>query len=138
MSVFVRVRHGQASFLESDYHKLSPLGKRQSRMIGSFWAEHQVGFDQVLTGPRTRQIKTAELAADAYATSGQELPTARVVDELDEYDSRGIVGALMPRLIEADPRVALLAEQYEQSRRTPEEYRAFQQMFEVVMRAWVR
>src|SRR5262249_15663930 len=138
MSVLVLVRHGQASFLESDYDKLSPLGEQQSRILGSFWAEHHIGFDEVLTGPRIRQIRTAEMAAEAYASSGQELPPPRIIDELDEYDSRGVVAVLMPRLIEADRRVAVLAERYEQSKRTPEEYRAFQQMFELVMTAWVR
>src|SRR5262249_24569621 len=107
------------------------------RMLGSFWAEHSIRFDDVLTGPRVRQIRTAELTAEAYASNGPELPAARVVDEFDEYDSGGVVGVLLPRPIDADRRVAVLAEQYERSKGTAEEYRAFQRMFEVVMKAWV-
>src|SRR5262249_60411710 len=89
MSVLVLVRHGQASFLESDYDKLSPLGEQQSRILGSFWAEHHIGFDEVLTGPRIRQIRTAEMAAEAYASSGRELPPPRIIDELAWCESRG-------------------------------------------------
>jgi len=91
-----------------------------------------------LTGHRNRQIRTAELAVEAYASGGEELPAARVVEELDEYDSRGVVEVLMPLLSGADRRVAVLAERYEQSKGTSEEYRAFQRMFEVVMISWVR
>jgi broad specificity phosphatase PhoE len=138
MSVLVIVRHGQASFLQSDYDKLSSLGERQSRMLGSFWAAQSARFDEVVTGPRIRQIRTAELAAESYASCGFDLPPARVVNELDEYDSGGVVGVLLPRLIQADQRVAVLADQYNQSKGSAEEYRAFQRMFEVVMKAWVR
>jgi broad specificity phosphatase PhoE len=137
MSVLVLARHGQASFLQSDYDKLSALGEVQSRMVGSFWAEHGTRFDEVLTGPRIRQIRTAELAAESYAATGRSLPEVRVVPEFDEYDSGGVVATLLPRIIAADKQVAALAEQYERSKGTPEEYRGFQRMFEVIMKAWV-
>ena len=110
MSVLVLVRHGQASFLQSDYDKLSPLGEQQSRMLGSFWAGQGVKFDELLTGPRIRQIRTAELVSAAYAANGLTLPEPQIVPELDEYDSGGVVSSLLPRLIQADPRVAALAE----------------------------
>ena len=138
MSVLVLVRHGQASFLQSDYDRLSALGERQSRMLGSYWAAQSARFDDVVTGPRVRQIGSAQLAAEAYAPCGMDLPAARVVDELDEYDSGGVVGVLVPRLIQADQHVAVLADQYNQSKGSAEEYRAFQRMFEAVMKAWVR
>src|SRR5262249_18077966 len=116
MSVLVLVRHGQASFLQSDYDRLSGLGEQQSRMLGSFWAEHSIRCNNDLPGPRVGQLRTAELTAEAYASNGPELPAGRVVDELDEYDSGGVVGVLLPRLIEADRRVAVLAQQYERSK----------------------
>src|SRR5260370_25945531 len=95
-------------------------------------------FDEVLTGPRVRQIRPAELVSEAYAANGLRVPEAQVVPEFDEYDSGGVVGNLLPRLIQADAGVGELAEEYEKSRGTREEYRAFQRMFEVVMKAWVR
>src|SRR5262245_33465157 len=109
MSVLVLARHGQASFLQSDYDKLSPLGEQQSRMLGSFWAAHGIRFDEVLSGPRVRQIRTAELALESYAAVGQSHPPARVVSDLDEYDSGAVVGILLPHLIRADERLAVLA-----------------------------
>src|SRR5258708_3741757 len=121
MSVLVLVRHGQASFLQSDYDKLSELGEQQSRMLGSFWARQGAVFDDVLSGPRIRQIGTAELVLESYAASGLSLPGLRVVQELDEYDSGAVVGILLPRLMAADSRVAVLAEKYERSKGTPEE-----------------
>jgi broad specificity phosphatase PhoE len=138
MSVLVLVRHGQASFLQSDYDKLSPLGEQQSRMLGSFWATQGVRFDEVLSGPRTRQIKTAELALESCATTSPNLPSIRVVPEFDEYDSGGVVAILLPRLVERDASVGALAQEYEKSKGSPNERRAFQRMFEVVMKAWIR
>lgn len=138
MSVLVLVRHGQASFLQSDYDKLSPLGEQQSRMLGSFWATQGTRFDEILSGPRTRQIRTAELALESYATASPIAPPIRIVPEFDEYDSGGVISVLLPRLLERDTRVVALAEAYEQSRGTPNERRAFQRMFEAVMKAWIR
>jgi len=138
MSVLVLVRHGQASFLQSDYDKLSTLGERQSRMLGSFWAAQSTRFDVVVTGPRTRQIRTAELTLESYAGSSPALPSIRVVPEFDEYDSGGVVGILLPQLVERDPKVAALAEEYQESKGSPNERRAFQRIFEVVMKAWIR
>jgi broad specificity phosphatase PhoE len=138
MSVLVLVRHGQASFLQNDYDKLSVMGEQQSRMLGSFWAEQGMWFDEVLTGPRTRQIRTAELALESYAGASKSLPAIRIVPEFDEYDSGAVVALLLPRLVERDARAAALAEEYEGSRGTPNERRAFQRMFEVVMKAWIR
>jgi broad specificity phosphatase PhoE len=138
MSVLVLVRHGQASFLQSDYDKLSPLGEQQSRMLGSFWAAQGTTFDEVLTGPRNRQIRTAELTLETYAGRGPNLPAIRVVPEFDEYDSGGVVGLLLPRLVQQHQEVGMLAEEYEQSKGSAGERRAFQRMFEVVMKAWIR
>jgi broad specificity phosphatase PhoE len=138
MSLLVLVRHGQASFLQNDYDKLSALGEQQSRMLGSFWAEQGIRFDEIFTGPRIRQIRTAELALESYAGSSPSAPAFHLVQEFDEYDSGSLVAGLLPRLVKRDAAAAALAEEYEESRGTPNERRAFQRMFEIVMKAWIR
>ncbi|MGH9676067.1 MAG: phosphoglycerate mutase family protein, partial [Candidatus Acidiferrum sp.] len=47
MGRLVLVRHGQASFLQQDYDKLSELGEKQSRLLGEYWVRHKTRFDRV-------------------------------------------------------------------------------------------
>src|ERR1700756_1497898 len=59
MSTLFLVRHGQASFLERNYDKLSTKGETQARMLGEYWAGLNLQFDCVYSGPRVRQRETA-------------------------------------------------------------------------------
>lgn len=137
MGVLTLARHGQAAFLTDDYDKLTALGEKQSRLLGAYWAEQKTPFDAVYSGPRLRQIRTAELAAEEYRRSGLDLPDPRVIPELDEYDSTAVMRMLLPELVEQDESVRKLAETYERSRGTQDERKRFQLLFDVVMRGWI-
>jgi hypothetical protein len=52
MSHLLLVRHGQASFLEENYDKLSAKGEAQSRLLGKYWACLKLPIDRVFAGPR--------------------------------------------------------------------------------------
>ncbi len=103
MSVLTLVRHGQASYLEADYDKLSPLGEEQSRRLGDYWRRHGATFDAVFCGPRKRHLRTAEIAA------GDGWPAPVVLDELDEYPAMEVMSAFLPALGERHARVRELA-----------------------------
>ena len=62
MSVLTLIRHGQASFFDANYDQLSPVGERQMRALGEYWARRNLRFDEVCTGPRVRQERSAQLA----------------------------------------------------------------------------
>ena len=51
------VRHGQASFLQQNYDKLSPLGEAQSRLLGEYWAPRGV-ISIAFASVRARARKT--------------------------------------------------------------------------------
>ncbi|MFA6245264.1 MAG: phosphoglycerate mutase family protein, partial [Candidatus Hydrogenedentales bacterium] len=70
MGFLTVVRHGQASFHEDDYDKLSPLGEEQARSLGTYWARHGIRFDHVVSGPLVRQRRSAAIAGEAYAATG--------------------------------------------------------------------
>lgn len=63
MSRVLLLRHAQASYLEPDYDKLSPIGEKQARALGEYWARQKINFDRVFSGPRVRQMDTARIAA---------------------------------------------------------------------------
>ncbi len=137
MSRIFLVRHAQASFLEPDYDKLSPVGETQARLLGDYWASRNVAFDRVCSGPRVRQIDTAKLVADAYRRLRVSFPELVVMQEFDEYQGEDVLRNSIPGLLQKDAGIRDLHATF-QNADTPEEKRkSFQRMFEVVVGRWV-
>lgn len=144
MGVLTLVRHGQATFFEDEYDKLSPLGETQARLLGEFWTDECVQFSEVFSGPRVRQLRTAEIVGDVYRHAGLEWGHTQVLAELDEYDSQAIMNGFLPILRESDPLIRELADRYNKSRAGPagraanaDEAKSFQRVFEAVIRCWI-
>jgi broad specificity phosphatase PhoE len=137
MSSLTLVRHGQASFFAEDYDKLSPLGEKQAALLGAHWAVLRgLVFDEVYTGPRSRQARTAEIVGESYRQAGLPWPEPVTLPELDEYDLNGIVGKLIPELVGRDPAFADLVRSYQASEGESGKTQSFQRMFETVLRHW--
>jgi broad specificity phosphatase PhoE len=75
MAKLLLVRHGQASYGQLDYDKLSPRGEQQARELGPY------------------------LAAQEPIT----------LDGLAEYPGFDLVKAFLPKLVEEDPELAMMA-----------------------------
>ena len=60
MSTFYFIRHGQAGAREA-YDQLSALGQQQAVLLGAYFAQQALRFDQVVTGALQRQQHTAQL-----------------------------------------------------------------------------
>lgn len=138
MSTLLLVRHAQASYLEADYDKLSPLGEQQARRMGEHWGERGPTPDAVYTGPRRRQIHTAEIVAETLRARGKPWPELVVLDELDEYRNDELLAVLLPRLIASDAEVSQLVRDLEHATERRERGRALDRVLQAVMRAWVR
>src|ERR1051325_12220972 len=106
MSVLTLIRHGQASFFEANYDQLSALGERQSRALGEYWSRRGIVFDEVYTGPRVRQQKSAQLAVAACRQAGHPCPEPVLLEALDEYDLNGLTSLLAPELCRQNPEFA--------------------------------
>jgi broad specificity phosphatase PhoE len=137
MSSLTLVRHGQASFFADDYDQLSPVGQTQAQLLGEFWARRGVSFDEVYSGPRTRQRRTADLAGACCSAAGLPWPEPVMLPELDEFDLDGMRYQLVPNLARADAAFAALAERYLRSVGGPEQARSFQRLFEVLTVHWL-
>src|SRR5213593_5091946 len=112
MSVLTLIRHGQASFFDANYDQLSEVGERQAQLLGEYWARRGLGFAQVYTGPRVRQQRSAELAVTACRKAGQMCPEPVLLEELDEYDLKGLLRVLMPQLCRQNPEFAQVLERH--------------------------
>src|SRR5436309_15821989 len=102
MSSLFLVRHGQASFLERNYDKLSAKGEQQSRMLGEYWAGLKLGFDRVYSGPKVRQRETARIVGEAYRRAGLPWPEPIVLREVEEFQAEAVMERSLPEVIEND------------------------------------
>lgn len=91
MAELVLVRHAQASFHAADYDCLSPLGERQSRWLGEWFAMRGLGFDVLVTGTLKRHRQTLE-GVRAGMGLGAAMP-ALEIPGLDEYHFRALLSA---------------------------------------------
>jgi broad specificity phosphatase PhoE len=138
LSSLYLVRHGQASFLADDYDVLSPLGEEQARQLGRYWARIGLRVDEVIAGPRVRQVRTAELAAEAYAAAGGVgWPVHAAHAALDEYHAEHVMKHAAAELALRDEAVRELALAFAAASERRERARSFEKLFQAVTRRWV-
>jgi broad specificity phosphatase PhoE len=131
------VRHAQASFLTENYDKLSAIGELQARRLGEFWAQHEIIFARVCSGPAARHLNTVAIAADAFARAGQAFPQPVVIDEFDEFQGDAVLERSLPQLLENDPRIRELHAAFQDSSSETDRHANFQRLFEAVITMWV-
>jgi broad specificity phosphatase PhoE len=127
VSTLLVIRHGQASYGQVDYDRLTPTGVEQAARLGTYFARAGRGLDQVVVGPRRRQRDTARHMVDALRAEGGRAAEPTEHEGLDEYPAEAILRRALPSLPE-EARALLDA---------PTDARAFQHVFERVMRRWV-
>jgi broad specificity phosphatase PhoE len=102
MSTLLLIRHGQASYGQADYDRLSAVGEQQARTVGRLLAG-EPALDALYTGPLRRQVQTGAFAVEEAAGA---LPAPTVLPELAEYPAFEMLRELMPRLVAHDPKFA--------------------------------
>jgi broad specificity phosphatase PhoE len=136
MSRLFLIRHGQASFLERNYDKLSPKGEQQSRILGEYWAGLKLTFDRVYCGPRVRQRETARIVGEAYKAAGLRWAEPVVLKAFDEFQAETVMERCLPELIETDAGIRQMHQVFKQAQTRPEQFKTFQRMFEIVIGRW--
>jgi len=136
MSRLILVRHSQASFFADYYDRLSPLGERQARALGEHWVRLGVGFDEVIVGPRDRQIKTEQIVRSVYHANGTSWPQAEIRPEFDEHRVDQLFGKPLEELLRQHPHLQPLAAEYRNAVVPDQVQRSFQRLFEAVCHLW--
>ena len=137
MALLTLVRHGQASFLESNYDKLSERGERQSRILGEYWLQTGVTFDQVYYGPACRHLRTGEIVADVYRRAGVPWPEPGTLAELDEYPGIEVMRTFLPGLMEKHEDIRALEAEFRQTGDRSSAFRIYDKLFQRITRMWV-
>lgn len=127
MGRIIVVRHGQASYGQADYDKLSPRGVRQCELLGAHWASRGVRIDEVYVGPRRRHWQSHDAAAGHFRAGGGTWPDAVEDCGLDEFSAFEVMDAAVP----AAKLQALLVD-------TDASRREYFLLFRQTMRRWVR
>jgi broad specificity phosphatase PhoE len=132
MSTLYLVRHGQASFGQADYDKLSPLGVRQSQILAESLAIKRLAPDAVYTGAMTRHKQTGEPLNPALVRAG--LPGCELVQSnaFDEFDAATVWQHQINRMVKEDPQVRLDLDNL------ASDPGAFNRLFAKAMKRWVR
>lgn len=133
MGTLYLVRHGQASAFEENYDRLSPLGERQARLLGEWWARRGPKLDRVFAGPRERQRRTAELAAEAGG-----LPRPVLLPELDEMGIEPLFKEHLPDLFTRHAHLQALGDAMLLADGDAGRAQSLARLFEAVLLLWAR
>jgi broad specificity phosphatase PhoE len=100
MSILYLIRHGQASFGDAEYDRLSRIGERQARILGHHLQRGVHPIDAFCTGGMERQDRTAEIAREAM---GDSPPPQGTEQAFAEYDHVALFEAYLPAFFETQP-----------------------------------
>jgi broad specificity phosphatase PhoE len=131
MSAIYLIRHGQASFGTGNYDRLSAMGFKQSELLAGYLLKIGLHFDTVYAGEMKRQIDTAEKVLSCYAEAGRDVPALQIMPELNEYDSKGILKALIRDIGKDDPDSEVDMARFYTDKKS------FQRIFEKVVLRWI-
>jgi len=133
MGQLLLVRHGQASAFEDNYDRLSTLGEKQARLLGESWGRRGQRVDRVFSGPRVRQERTAEIAAEAGG-----LPAPVVLAELDEMGVEPLFREALPELFARHAHLQALGDAMLAAEGNEARGAAIARLFEAALMLWVR
>lgn len=93
MTTLLFARHGQASFGQSNYDKLSSLGIKQASLLGAHYAASTRKIDAVLSGTLARQRDSAVHFLEAYNNGlnlEHPLTQSTPIEHLNEFNHKDV------------------------------------------------
>lgn len=127
MGRILLVRHGQATTQGDDYDLLTPLGERQSRLLGAWFARVGRGAGRSVTGSLLRHRQTHLGFLDGLDAAA----AAPIVDAgFDEFDFVDVLSRFDGRLTDFSTIVAFMTAAEDPAR-------TFREVFGAAVGAWV-
>ena len=122
------VRHGQASLLEDDYDRLSPLGETQARHVGAWLGARIAPPEPFISGSLKRQRQTAAACIEG---AGWNSVVVSVDQGFDEHDQDDLIAHAFPQFADRPTLAKFL-------RASDHPRRAFHSLFERALARWLR
>jgi broad specificity phosphatase PhoE len=101
LSIIYLIRHGQAGARHA-YDQLSPLGQQQAILLGQYFAQQDLRFDQVITGALQRQQHTAQLALGQTTQQMTHDITPQLDTRWNEFSLSEVYQGMLPLLLRDD------------------------------------
>ncbi len=98
------IRHGQASFGQPAYDRLSAIGERQAALLGSHFHNNGIRFDAVYSGALRRHVQTATIAMNQ--TNGDGAKNMVIDADFNEFDSSDQMMNRLFSVIQEDPKLS--------------------------------
>ncbi len=131
MGILYFIRHGQASFGQKNYDRLSPAGIQQARILGEYLAGIRFVFHEAYCGNMERQQHTAREVMAGFTSAGLAFPLPVTQAAFDEYDAFTVWKNQTQKMIQEK---TLLPDDIDQAHA---DKRKFQLLFEQVMMRWI-
>ncbi|PIE41022.1 MAG: hypothetical protein CSA49_05490 [Gammaproteobacteria bacterium] len=129
MAAIYLIRHGQASFGQENYDALSPLGEKQSYVLGEGFTKRGISFDKAIHGGLVRHRQTAEQCLKGMDAQ-QGAIQLKTDSGFSEYNHAEVIARLRPDLETHHAMTRYLASQ-------PEPRKAFQLLFADAIERWI-
>ena len=131
MGILYLIRHGQASFGQENYDRLSPMGIQQAQILGEYLADIKFDFHETYSGEMERQIHTAKEVMAGFMSAELTFPSPVVQSAFDEYDAFAVWKNQTYMMIQEK------VLQLEDIAQTQTNERKFQQLFKRVAMRWI-
>lgn len=131
MSTLYMIRHGQASFGEANYDKLSEEGILQSGILAEYMHKTGIRFNAIYTGQMLRHKETLQELLDNLKQEEVSVPTVKEAGEFNEYDSGGVLAAILPEMIKENPELS------KDTAKLLSDQKTFQRIFEEAIFRWI-
>ena len=95
------IRHGQASFGQPSYDRLSPVGERQAELLGRHFKQNNIRFDAVYSGAMRRHMQTATIALNQM--NGDSKQKINIDADFNEMGSSDQMMNHLFNVIQEDP-----------------------------------
>lgn len=144
MTTILLARHGQASFGQKNYDKLSELGSMQAQMLGQHYATTQRRIDAIFSGSLERQKDSARHFWESYQTSinhnGNDNvpllaaldinePDSYIIPQFDEFNHKDV-------LVKSDPTFASRSAIAIEIAKAEVPARRLAELFDLAMQRW--
>ncbi len=125
------IRHGQASFGEHNYDRLSEKGLRQAGILGEHLINTGLRADAVYSWTLQRQLATAQEVTRRFHERGIAMPELALCEALNELDAHAVVVSQIHDMISENPSVK------DDLEKIYTDDQSFKRIFEVAMLRWV-
>ena len=131
MNIIYMIRHGQASFGEDNYDRLSEKGVRQAGILGEHLINTGLRADALYSWTLQRQQATAKEVISRFKEHGIDVPEHSLCEALNELDASAILTSQVPDMISENPSLKNDLE------RIYTDDQSFKRIFEMAMLRWV-